>query len=275
MKVASYRVGGRLTWGVVTGDSVSDLGADGPVTLDDALKTGAPVRDREDAPRHALSDIEFAVPVADPEKILCVGRNYKDHVAEGKNKELPGHPGFFARNRLSLTPHDGPILRPGVSDNLDYEGELGIVIGRSARNLTRETALDCVFGYTCFNDGTLRDFQDKYSALVGKNFPSTGGLGPWVVTADEIGDPSGLTLETRLNGEVMQSSSTDRMIFDVQTILCFVSVFTELRPGDIVVTGTPEGVGKARTPPVWMKPGDTVEVEIEKIGTLRNVIRQE
>lgn len=279
MRLASYKIADRATWGVVEGNNISDLAAVLPdcPSLDDAIERGfgrdftAP----ENPPVHALVDVTFALPVTRPAKILCVGRNYIDHVAEGKNKELPKHPGLFARTLLSMTPHKGAIVRPKVSDNLDYEGELAIIIGHPARNLTHENALDCVFGYTCFNDGSLRDFQETYSALVGKNFPSTGGLGPWIVTADEIPDPSGLKLETRLNGEVMQSSSTDRMIFDVQTILAFVSIFTELRPGDVIVTGTPEGVGKARKPPVWMKPGDVIEVEIEKIGILRNDIVQE
>lgn len=280
MKFASYRIDGRASWGSIEGDDVIDFGSrltDCP-TLADAIGNGlnAGLALPADAPRIALSTVIMDVPIPNPPKILCVGRNYVDHVAEGSNTELPKHPGFFMRTLASLTPHGGPIMRPKASDNLDYEGELAIIVGKRGRALSREEALSHVFGYTCFNDATLRDFQERYSALVGKNFPSTGGFGPWIVTADEIPDPNAdLALSTRLNGQVMQHSKTGKMIFDVATILAFVSVFTVLEPGDVILTGTPEGIGRARNPPVWMKPGDIVEIEIERIGTLRNFITQE
>lgn len=277
MKFISYNLDGRNSWGCVEGERVTDYGAvvtDCP-TLLDAIATGT-VDLPSGAPTVPFASVALTVPIPNPPKILCVGRNYVDHVAEGSNKELPKHPGLFARTIRSLTPHDGPIVRPKASDNLDFEGELAIIIGKRGRSVAREDALSHVFGYTCFNDATLRDFQEKYSALVGKNFPSTGGFGPWIVTADEIPDPNAaLNLTTRLNGEVMQHSDTSKMIFDVATIVAFVSVFTELEPGDIILTGTPEGIGRARNPPVWMKPGDVIEVEIDKIGTLRNIIEDE
>ncbi|EUB98151.1 5-carboxymethyl-2-hydroxymuconate Delta-isomerase [Rhizobium sp. CF080] len=280
MKFISFVVDGRPSWGQVDGDVITDFGAsltDCPTMVDAIRKgLGAGLSLPGDAPKLPLSRVALTVPIPNPPKILCVGRNYVDHVAEGSNKELPKHPGLFARTVKSLTPHGGPIMRPKASDNLDFEGELAVIIGKSGRAVPKETALSHVFGYACFNDATLRDFQEKYSALVGKNFPFTGGFGPWVVTADEIPDPNAdLSLTTRLNGEVMQHSQTGKMIFDVATIIAFVSVFTELEPGDILLTGTPEGIGRARNPPVWMKPGDTVEVEIDRIGTLRNVITQE
>lgn len=279
MKLASYSTRGRSTWGIVTGDRVSDIGGapGSPTTLLDAITAGMTpnAMSKIKAVEYKLEDIVFQLPVHNPGKILCAGRNYVDHVAEGKDKSLPTDPGLFMRNLLSMTPHKGPILRPSNSDKLDFEGELCVIIGKPGRYLEPANALDHVFGYTIFNDGSLRDFQEKYKAVAGKNFPSTGALGPWIVTADAIPDPAALTLQTRLNGKVMQQSTTDKMIFDIPAILSFISAFTELRPGDVIATGTPEGVGKARTPPVWMKPGDVVEVEISGIGVLRNPVMAE
>lgn len=280
MKYASYTVDGRASWGAIDGDTVLDFGAAMPEypTLVDAIQAGlgGGLALPKGVARLRVASVSLGLPIPNPSKILCVGRNYVDHVAEGANKELPKHPGLFARTVTSLTPHGGSIIQPKASDNLDFEGELAIIVGKKGRSIAREDALDHVFGYTCFNDATLRDFQERYSALVGKNFPSTGGFGPWIVTADEIPDPNAdLELTTRLNGQVMQHSTTGKMIFDVPTILAFVSVFTFLEPGDIILTGTPEGIGRARNPPVWMKPGDTIEVEIERIGTLRNMIVDE
>ncbi|MBJ3777075.1 fumarylacetoacetate hydrolase family protein [Acuticoccus mangrovi] len=275
MRVASYTIAARSAWGLVEGDMVSDLTAlPGCETVEDAIAMGLgdtlPLP--ADAPRYRLTDVTYALPITRPGKVLCVGRNYVDHLAEGADATPPKYPGLFMRTLLSLTPHEGPIVRPRASDALDYEGEVCVVIGKPGRDIPAERALEHVFGYTCFNDGSLRDFQSRYKAIVGKNFPSTGGIGPWIVTADEIPDPSALTLETRLNGTVMQHSDTSKMIFDIGAIIAFVSVFTELRPGDLIMTGTPEGVGKARKPPVWMKPGDVVEVEIGGVGVLRNTI---
>ena len=174
---------------------------------------------------------------------------------------------MFIRFTDTLVGHRGKLVRPGVSDNFDFEGELALVIGNAGRHIKPEHALDHVAGYTCFVDGSVRDYQ-KFSVTSGKNFPSTGPLGPWIVTSDEIPDPRRQTLTTRLNGKQVQHSPTDLLIYSIPQIIAFCSDFTALSPGDIIATGTPEGVGQRRTPPLWMKPGDTLEVEISGIGTL-------
>ena len=166
--------------------------------------------------------------------------------------------------------HWGALVRPSVSSDMDYEGELAVVIGRGGRHIAASQALDHVAGYACFNDGSLRDYQRQHSVAVGKNFVATGGFGPWLVTRDEIPDPSQLTLTTRLNGAEVQRGDTADMIFSVLQIISYVSAFTQLDPGDVISTGTPPGVGMARKPPLWLKPGDVVEVEISQIGVLRN-----
>jgi len=278
MRVASYQIDGRRSWGLVEGDTVSDLAAVLPdcPTVEAAIARGLGAgMALPDASRHALSAIRWEQPVSRPERIICCGLNYRDHVAEASTRGMPDVPSLFLRTLRSMTAHEGPIVRPHVSDHLDYEGELCVVIGKPGRNLSRENALDHVFGYTCFNDGSVRDFQKKYKAVAGKNFPSTGGVGPWIVTPDDMPDPKNLGLRTRLNGETVQETNTSKMIFDIREILATVSVFDELRPGDLVMTGTPEGVGQGRTPPLWMKPGDVVEVEIDGIGVLRNTVVQE
>jgi 2-keto-4-pentenoate hydratase/2-oxohepta-3-ene-1,7-dioic acid hydratase in catechol pathway len=182
---------------------------------------------------------------------------------------------LFSRLTNTLVAHSAPIPCPKVSSDLDYEGELGVVIGKAGRHIAERDALGHVFGYTCFNDGSVRDFQLKHSVTAGKNFPATGGCGPWIVTADEIPDPSRLTLITRVNGREMQHKGTDDMIFGVPAIIAYVSKWTRLEPGDVIATGTPEGVGFARKPPVWLKPGDVVEIDISGIGVLRNPISAE
>jgi 2-keto-4-pentenoate hydratase/2-oxohepta-3-ene-1,7-dioic acid hydratase in catechol pathway len=175
---------------------------------------------------------------------------------------------MFARFADTLVGHEGAMIRPTVSDHFDFEGELALVIGKGGRHIAPESALDHVAGYTCFVDGSVRDYQ-KFSVTSGKNFPSTGPLGPWMVTADEIADPSRLTLTTRLNGQDVQHSTTDLLIYSIPQIIAFCSDFTALSPGDVIATGTPEGVGHSRKPPLWMKPGDRLEVEIDGIGVLR------
>lgn len=278
MRVASFRHDGRASWGPVEEGTIRDAGKNtGIATLREALAQDLDIAAAAgSAPALALGALTLLPPVPEPARFICVGRNYLDHLAEGKNASLPKFPGLFLRFPSTLVGHGSPLLHGAASDNFDYEGELAIVIGRGGRNIAKEAALDHVYGYSCFMDGTMRDFQANYSATIGKNFPGTGGFGPWIVTAGEVGDPgNGLELTTRLNGKVMQHSSTDRMIFDVGDIIAFVSVFTPLEPGDVIVTGTPDGVGRARNPQVWMRPGDVVEVEIERIGTLRNPIESE
>ncbi len=218
-------------------------------------------------PDFGMEDVEMLPVIPDPQKILCIGLNYSTHVGE-MGRALPEVPSVFARLNDTLLPHNGALVRPSASTHFDFEGELAIVIGESCRQVSRGRALSVVAGYTCFLDGSVRDFQ-KHSVTAGKNFPATAPLGPWMVTADVIADPQRLQLTTRLNGEVVQNDTTEHMIFDVATIIEYVSTFTPLNPGDIIATGTPDGVGAGRKPPLWMKAGDKVEVEISGIGTLK------
>lgn len=217
--------------------------------------------------------LRFLPPLARPGKVICLGLNYSDHAAEG-GFDVPEFPTIFARFASNLIGHGAPILKPATSDALDYEAELVAVIGKRGRNIARADALGHVIGYSAFNDGSIRDYQMKTPQwTAGKNFDDTGAFGPWLVTADEVpAGGAGLKIETRLNGEVMQSSNTGLMIFDVENTVALLSSFLTLEAGDVLVMGTPSGVGFARKPPVFMKPGDTVEVEIEGIGLLRNPI---
>ena len=215
-------------------------------------------------------------PVLRPGKIFCLGLNYGDHAAEGGNAK-PEYPSFFMRGATSLIGHRAPLLRPIVSTKLDYEAELAVIIGKSARHLNPRNALEAVAGYSCFNDGSLRDYQRKTAQwTIGKNFDATGGFGPWFVSADELPPgASGLKIESRLNGQVMQSDNTRNMLFPVIETLCLITEAITLEPGDVIVMGTPAGVGYARKPPVWMKAGDLIEIEIEGIGTLANTVVDE
>ena len=213
-----------------------------------------------------FDEVELDPVIPNPDKILCIGLNYASHVGE-VGRQLPTVPSVFSRLHNTLVPHGGNIVRPRASIDFDFEGELAIVIGERCRHVSRASALSVVAGYTCFLDISVRDFQ-KHSTTAGKNFPATGPLGPWMVTADVIADPQRLDLTTRLNGNTVQHDTTDHMIFDVATIIEYLSTVTWLEPGDIIATGTPDGVGMGRTPPLWMKGGDKVEVEISGIGTL-------
>jgi len=218
-----------------------------------------------------LADVELLPVIPDPEKILCIGLNYASHVGE-VGRELPKVPSVFSRLHNTLVPAGGNIVRPKASIAFDYEGELAVIIGERCRHVPRARALSVIAGYSCFIDASVRDFQ-KHSVTAGKNFPATGPLGPWMVTADVVQDPQRLELTTRLNGAVVQRDTTDHMIFDVATIIEYLSTVTWLEPGDVIATGTPDGVGLGRKPPLWMKGGDKVEVEISGIGTLNvNVV---
>ncbi|WP_428391535.1 fumarylacetoacetate hydrolase family protein [Lichenicoccus sp.] len=231
------------------------------------LDAGAPIR---------LEDVILHPPIRNPGKIICIGLNYADHSAESGFKQ-PEYPAVFARFASSLVGHQAAIVRPSVSEQLDYEGEVVAVIGKAGRAIERAAALDHVAGYSLFNDASVRDYQFKSQQwTVGKNFDGTGAFGPVFVTAEGL--PSGckgLRLKTRLNGMVVQDASLDDLVFDVATLVSLLSVPFALEPGDIIVTGTPAGVGLARTPPLWMKPGDVCEVEVQGIGTLRNPIIDE
>jgi 2-keto-4-pentenoate hydratase/2-oxohepta-3-ene-1,7-dioic acid hydratase in catechol pathway len=223
-----------------------------------------------------IDSIAFKPPIDKPGKIVCMGLNYADHAKEGGNAR-PEYPSFFMRGPSSLTAHLNPIVRPRVSDKLDYEAELAFVIGKKARHLTLENALDCVAGYSIFNDGSIRDYQRKTNQwTIGKNFDQTGAFGPWLVTPDELPlGCDGLNIQSRLNGKVMQNANTKDFLWGVAETIVLISECMTLEPGDVVITGTPAGVGYARTPPVFMKAGDICEIEIESIGVLSNTIVDE
>ena len=223
-----------------------------------------------------LSEVYWDVLIRRPSKIVCMGLNYADHAKEGGNAR-PEYPSFFMRGPSSLVAHDAPMIRPTVSDKLDYEAELAFVVGKRVQKLTKENALDCVAGYSIFNDGSIRDYQRKSTQwTIGKNFDQTGAFGPWLITPDELPKGAhGLQIQSRLNGKVMQNGNTHDFLWGVAETIQLITECMTLEPGDVVITGTPAGVGYARTPPVFMKPGDIIEVEIEGIGVLRNPIRDE
>ena len=278
MRLLSFVAGGKACFGAVSGDSVVTLNDKiGQPDLRSALTAGAMEAMRQAAQNakadHKLGDIKFLPLIPKPNKILCAGVNYRAHAAE-VGRELPKQPSMFIRFADTLIGHGGEMIRPTVSDNFDFEGELALVIGKGGRHIKAEHALDHVAGYTCFVDGSVRDYQ-KFSVTSGKNFPGTGPLGPWLVTTDEIPDPSRLTLTTQLNGQQVQHATTDQLIYAIPQIIAFCSDFTALSPGDVIATGTPEGVGHGRKPPLWMKPGDALEVEISSIGMLRTRIVNE
>ena len=280
MKLASFRIGGRSAYGIVSGGGVIDaarrLASEFPtlrtVLAADALDRLHALADA--APDYTLDEIAFDIPIPEPSKIICIGRNYRGHLAEAGMK-LPDKPSVFIRTLESFVPHAAPIIRPQASTDYDFEGELCLVIGRTARHVTREDALSHIAGYTCMNEACLRDFQFTHSLTVGKNFYRSGSIGPWMTTADAIPDPTQMMLRTHLNGVEVQHTQTDDLIFDIPEIIRYLSVLLPLNPGDIIATGTPEGVGFARTPPLWLKPGDVVEVDISGIGTLRNQVIDE
>lgn len=226
-------------------------------------------------PDFSLEELSFLPVIPDPDKILCVGINYASHVAE-TGREMPEKPMIFTRFANTQVGHGEPMIRPAASERFDFEGELAVVIGAGARNLAPEDAAACIAGFSCYNDGSIRDWQRHTTQFApGKNFPGTGAFGPWLVTPDEFGEVKSRRLVTRLNGEVMQSATFDDLIFDVPTLISYCSHFTRLEPGDVIITGTTGGVGAFRTPPVWMAPGDEIEIEISGIGVLRNTVVDE
>jgi 2-keto-4-pentenoate hydratase/2-oxohepta-3-ene-1,7-dioic acid hydratase in catechol pathway len=276
MRIASYTTPAGPSFGLVTPDGIVDLGRRTPYAdISAVLAAGAlPVLAHHAGatPDFALGDVTLLPAVPSPlRKVLCVGLNYRAHVAESAGREVPENPRIFARLADTIIAHGAPLWRPANSAHFDYEGELAVVIGKPGRRIPAARALDHVAAYTIFNDGSLRDYQ-KHSVTAGKNFPHTGPLGPWLVTADEIPDPAALTLETRVNGERRQHTGTGDMILSVPELIEYISAFTPLSPGDVIATGTPEGVAHARKPPPWLVPGDVVEVEISGIGILRNPV---
>jgi 2-keto-4-pentenoate hydratase/2-oxohepta-3-ene-1,7-dioic acid hydratase in catechol pathway len=278
VKLISFVASGRQSYGAVAGDGVVDLGrrfGGRFPTLRTAIAANAQAEFAaalQGAERDlSLAGISLLPPIPDPEKILCAGRNYRGHAAEGGAK-VPEFPSLFVRLANTLVAAGGAIVVPRISSDLDYEGELAVIIGKPGRHVKQAEALSHVLGYSCFNDASVRDFQFKHSLTTGKNFVATGGFGPWIVTADEIPDPTQLHLTTRLNGTEVQHTRTDDLIFDIPTLISYISDFTPLAPGDVIATGTPEGVGWVRKPPLWMKAGDVVEVEVSGVGLLRNPI---
>ena len=272
MKLLSFAADGKEWFGALRDGGVVTLNDKvAQPSLRAALAAGAIDKLREIAqhspPDRKLDAIRFLPVVPQPGKILCAGINYRSHAAE-MARELPKQPSMFIRFADTLVGHGGELVRPRVSDNFDFEGELALVIGKGGRHIAPERALEHVAGYTCFVDGSVRDYQ-KFSVTSGKNFPGTGPFGPWLVTRDEIPDPGRLTLTTRLNGKEVQHATTDLLIYSIPQIIAFCSDFTALAPGDVISTGTPEGVGHGRKPPLWMKAGDALEVEITGIGVLR------
>lgn len=283
MRLLSFSIGGRQTFGAAVGDGVIDLGkrlaADGIDSLRRLLETGrladAQRIARAAAADHSLDAIDFAPVITDPGKIICVGLNYRDHVEE-TGRSVSEKPTLFARFPCSQVGHLQPLVLPRVSTQFDYEGEMAVIIGRTGRHIAASDALDFVAGYSCYNEGSIRDWQRHTSQfLAGKTFAESGSFGPWLVTTDEIPDPSKLTLKTRLNGVVVQDTTTDLMITPVPELIAYISTICPLEPGDVIVSGTPGGVGARRNPPLWMKIGDTVEIEVSGIGVLTNPITAE
>ena len=282
MRLISFEIDGRPSYGIAVGDGVIDAGKRLGGThrgLRDVLIAGALPELRKlerEKPDHALGAVTFLPPIPDAAaKLLCIGINYVPHMKE-MGRERPEYPVVFVRFADSIVGHGRPLERPRSSQSFDYEGELAVVIGKRARHVSRSRALDYVAGYSCFNDGSIRDYQRHSQQFTpGKNFHASGSFGPWLVTTDEQSDPRKLRLRTRLNGDVVQDESVGELCFDVAQLIEYCSSWAQLEPGDVIVTGTPGGVGAGRKPPLWMKAGDVVEVDISGVGVLRNPVVDE
>lgn len=284
MRLVAFDENGVAKLGVLEGDDVLDLASVSPALPSDLLAfvrggsaaraaVADAVREARAHPRKRLAELRLLPPIPRPGKIVCLGLNYVDHAAEGGHAK-PDYPSFFLRCSTSLLAHGEPMLLPRVSDKLDYEAELVAVVGRSGRHVRKANALDYIAGYSCFNDGSIRDYQHRTAQwTIGKNFDGTGAFGPAFVTADEL-PPGGreLAIQSRLNGTVMQSANTRDMIFAVDETVELLTECMTLEPGDLIVMGTPGGVGHTRKPPIFMQAGDVIEIEIERIGVLRNEI---
>ena len=280
MRVVSFIADGRPRFGVAVDGGIVDSGARRADVGDvfELLQAGRLAEleaDLSAAPDYGLDQVRFLPTIANPAaKILCIGLNYRPHMIE-MGKDPPSHPIVFVRFGSSLVGHGEPLIRPAASERFDFEGELAVVIGKHARQVSQQDAFDYVAGFSCFNDGSVRDFQRHTGQFTpGKNFVASGSFGPWMTTADDIPDPADLQLTTRLNGEVVQQESTGELLFGIAELIEYITIWTELTPGDVIATGTPGGVGAGRTPPLWMQPGDDVEVEISGIGSLRNDVRE-
>jgi 2-keto-4-pentenoate hydratase/2-oxohepta-3-ene-1,7-dioic acid hydratase in catechol pathway len=282
VKFASVRIRGVPAYGVVEGDVFRPVTAIFQArypSLRTVLAAGAlgqaAAAARANPRLPDPAEVAYDPVIPELGKILCVGVNYREHMKE-MGRKVPDYPVLFTRAADSMVGHGCALTKTRVSHEYDYEGELAFVIGRSARYVAPDQALGHIAGYTCLMDGSVRDFQNHTSQFIaGKNFPGSGSVGPWLVTTEEIPDPKTLQLETRLNGQVMQRAPVSDMHFGVAELLAYCSTFARLEPGDIITTGTPSGVGFARKPPVWMKAGDVIEVEISGIGVLRNPVVDE
>ncbi|WP_174279944.1 fumarylacetoacetate hydrolase family protein [Sphingomonas bacterium] len=275
MRLVKIERDGQNAEGLLDGDTVHLVGdwregpaEDAPFTLSKRSSADLPSA----SGRVPLSSVTLAVPIDPLARIICVGMNYRDHLSEIKVEESTS-PNIFLRTHDSLVGHDAPIVRPRASATFDFEGEIAVVIGRAGRHIAAEDAMDHVGGYSCFMDGSVREYQ-KHSVTAGKNFWHTGAMGPWIVPASEwqVADAS---LATRLNGETVQSARASQMIFGIAECISYCSRWLALRPGDVIATGTPGGVGSRRTPPLWMKPGDRLDVEVEGVGVLSNPVVDE
>ena len=284
MRIASYNARGRTSYGAVVGDGVVDLKlrmSPRYGTLFDLLRGGGLDEAKAAAatvrPDFALDEAELLPPVLTPEKILCIGINYANRNADFNDPNVPQYPSMFYRAPGSLVAHGQKLVRPKVSDQFDYEGEIALVIGREGRRIMREHALDHVAGYMLCNEGTVRDWlrHGKFNVTQGKNFDASGSIGPWLTTADEVGPDKPLHLTVKVNGEVTQDDTTDHMIFSFAHLIAYVTTFMTVKPGDIIVTGTPVKLGPRPDPPRWLVPGDVVEVSVPELGALRNEVVDE
>jgi 2-keto-4-pentenoate hydratase/2-oxohepta-3-ene-1,7-dioic acid hydratase in catechol pathway len=278
MKLASFEVSGHASWGLVGESSVIDVGAVlrgrfadlRAVIAANAYDEIGPAA--AEAPRHAMEAVGWLPVVPNPDRIICIGLNYEEHRRETGRPRVK-FPAVFTRFSSSQTGHLRTVSLTHLSTQLDYEGELAVIVGSAGRYISRPDALTHIAGYSCYNDISVRDWQHHtHQFSPGKNFPGTGAFGPWMVTPDELGELAALRLRTRVNGSVVQDAAFGEMIFGIPQLIEYCSSFTRLEPGDVIVTGTPGGVGAKRQPPLWLKPGDVTEVEIEKIGVLRNTI---
>jgi 2-keto-4-pentenoate hydratase/2-oxohepta-3-ene-1,7-dioic acid hydratase in catechol pathway len=282
MKLVTFKNGGAESFGAVNGDGIIDLGKRTKfASLFDVLRKGALGELSKEAngkADYALKDVTLLPPVRTPEKIICVGVNFANRNAEYKdNSDEQKYPSLFYRAPNSFVGHEQPVMRPPESPQLDYEGEIVLVIGKEGRRIPRDRALDYVAGVTLCNEGTIRDWvrHAKFNTTQGKNFDASGSIGPWLLTADAVDWTRPYEITTRVNGEVRQHDTTENMIFDFRYLLSYISTFATLKPGDVIVTGTPTGAGARFDPPRWLVPGDTVEVDVAGIGLLRNKVIDE
>ena len=282
MKLVTFVRMGKISFGALKAGGVVDLTGriDHNVnSIKDILKLdlieNAKEYIKDKNPEISISEITFLPVIPNPEKIFCIGLNYQEHKKETGRPDVK-NPTIFTRFANTQTGHLQPLVKPNFSDRFDYEGELAITIGKGGRHIEEKNALDHIAGYSCYNDGSVRDFQRHTSQFTpGKNFPATGPFGPYLVTPDEVGDYKKLPIETRLNGKIMQKAKLSDLIFPIPKLIHYISTFTTLTTGDVIVTGTPGGVGDRREPPVYMKPGDVVEVDIGKVGILMNFITED